>query len=83
MVSSEDQLSGKNSAKINTMISDFRAAWIDLLGARCATDRLRLRYSAQEIARFAEPITLNKSIDAVTAMCEYFSEIRKCLSTKS
>ena len=83
MVSSEDQLSGKDSAKINTMISDLRAAWIDLLGARCATDRLRLRYSAQDVARFAERTTLNKSLDAVTAMCDYFSEIRKYLSTQS
>jgi hypothetical protein len=83
MVSSGEQLSGKDPAKINIMISDLRAAWIDLLGARCATDRLRLRYSAQEVARFAERTTLNKSLDAVNAMCEYFSEIRKHISTQS
>ena len=83
MVSSDEQLSGKDPAKINSMISDLRAAWIDLLGARCATDRLRLRYSAQEVARFAERTTLNKSLDAVNVMCEYFSEIRKHISTQS
>jgi hypothetical protein len=83
MVASDEQLSGKDSAKINTMISDLRAAWIDLLGARCATDRLRLRYSPQEIAQFAERTTLTKSLDAVNAMCEYFAEVRKHISTRS
>ncbi|HEY6182153.1 MAG TPA: hypothetical protein VIW67_07905 [Terriglobales bacterium] len=83
MVASDEQLSGKDSAKINNMISDFRTAWIDLLGARCAIDRLRLRYSAEEVARFAERTTLNKSLDAVNAMCEYFGEIRKHISTQS
>ena len=83
MVSSDDQISGKDPAKINTMISDLRAAWVELLGARCATDRLRLRYSAEEVARFAERATLSKSLDAVHAMCEYFSEIRKYISTQS
>ncbi len=83
MVSSDDQISGKDPAKINTMISDLRSAWIDLLGARCATDRLRLRYSAEDVARFAERTTLNKSIEAVGAMCDYFAEVRKYISTKS
>jgi hypothetical protein len=83
MVASDDQIGGKNSAKVNTMISDLRAAWIELLGARCATDRLRLRYSAQEMARFAERTTLNKSLEAVGAMCEYFMEVRKHISTQS
>ena len=81
MVASDDQIGGKNSAKLNTMISDLRAAWIELLGARCATDRLRLRYSAQEMAHFAERTTLNKSLEAVGAMCEYFAEVRKHIST--
>ena len=83
MVSSDDQISGKDPAKINSMISDLRAAWIDLLSARCATDRLRLRYSAEDVARFAERTTLNKSLDAVHAMCEYFAEVRKYISTQS
>ncbi|HSS99873.1 MAG TPA: hypothetical protein VLK33_22720 [Terriglobales bacterium] len=83
MVSSDDKIGGKDPAKVNTMISDFRAAWIDLLGARCAIDRLRLRYSAEEVAQFAERATLNKSLDAVHAMCDYFSEIRKYISTQS
>lgn len=83
MVSSDDPISSTDPAKINTMISDLRSAWVELLGARCATDRLRLRYSAQEVARFAERATLSKSLDAVHAMCEYFSEVRKYISTQS
>jgi len=79
----DDQISSKNPAKISTMISDLRSAWIDLLGARCATDRLRQRYSAEEMARFAEPATLTKSLDAVDAMCAYFTEVRKYISTQN
>jgi hypothetical protein len=82
MASSDDQSSGKNP-KINTMASDLRSAWIDLLSARCATDRLRQRYSAEELARFAERITLSKSMDAVHAMCDYFAEVRKYISTQN
>jgi hypothetical protein len=83
MVASDEQLSGKDSAKIDTMVSDLRTAWVDLLGARCATDRLRLRYSPEEVARYAELATFNQSLDAVNVMCEYFAEIKKHLSAHS
>ena len=83
MVSSDDQTGSKNSVNVNNIMSDLRSAWIDLLGARCAIDRLRLRYSAQDIARFAERTTLNKSLDAVAGMCEYFAEVRKHVPTQN
>lgn len=83
MIVSKEQLGVKDSTKIDTMISDLRTAWIDLLGARCATDRLRLRYSPEEVARCAERATLNQSLDAVNAMCEYFAEIKKHISAHS
>jgi len=58
------------------MISDLKSAWVEVLSARCATDRLRLRYSPQQIARSADRATLNKTIEAVGAMCSYFSEVQ-------
>jgi hypothetical protein len=58
------------------LVSDLKSAWIELLSARCATDRLRLRYSPQQVARLADRSTLNKTIEAVGAMCSYFSEVQ-------
>jgi len=83
MSSSDEQNGGKDPVKVSTMTSDLRTAWIDLLGARCATDRLRLRYTAQDMARFGERSTLAKSLEAIGAMCEYFTEISKHISTQS
>ena len=39
--------------------------------------------SGKDPAKIAERTTLNKSLDAVNAMCEYFSEVRKYISTQS
>jgi len=83
MASFNDADSDKDLTRITTMISDLRSAWIDLLSARCATDRLRARYSVQEMARFGERATLQKAVDAATAMCEYFTELRKQISSQN
>ena len=72
MVSSNDE----KRADASRLVSDVKSAWIELLSARCATDRLRLRYSPKQIARLADRATLNKTIEAVGAMCSYFSEVQ-------
>jgi hypothetical protein len=69
-------------ADMTRLVSDVRAAWIELLSARCATDRLRLRYSPQQIARLADRATLNKTMDAVGVMCNYFTEVRSHIEAK-
>ena len=58
------------------MISDLKSAWVEILSARCATDRLRFRYSPQQVARTTDRATLNKTIEAVGVMCSYFSEVQ-------
>lgn len=72
MVSCNDE----KRADETRLVSDLKSAWIELLSARCATDRLRLRYSPQQVARLADRSTLNKTIEAVGAMCSYFSEVQ-------
>ncbi len=72
MVSCNDE----KRADETRLVSDLKSAWIELLSARCATDRLRLRYSPQQVARLADRSTLNKTIEAVAAMCSYFSEVQ-------
>lgn len=37
---------------IARLASDLRAAKIELLSAQCATDRLRLQYSVEDIVSF-------------------------------
>jgi hypothetical protein len=57
------------------MNADLRHAQLDLLSARCATDRLRLRYSVEDLARFGEKDVLRKTIGTVSALSEYFLSI--------
>ena len=40
---------------IAQMNADLRHAQLDLLSAECATDRLRLRFSAADLARYPMP----------------------------
>jgi hypothetical protein len=72
MVSCNDE----TRADITRLVSDVKSAWIELLSARCATDRLRMRYSPRQVARLADRTTLNKTLEAVGAMCSYFSEVQ-------
>lgn len=83
MVASDDKPEGIDPVRVTKMISDLRSAWVDLLSARCATDRLRTRYSLEEMARFGERATMDKAVEAVNAMCEYFSDLRKHITSRN
>jgi hypothetical protein len=62
-------------AGIARLISDLRAAKIELLSAQCATDRLRLQYSVAEIVSFGERQTLKGAIASAGALCRFFGSI--------
>lgn len=55
--------------------ADLRQAHLELLSAECATNRLRTRYSAQDIARYAEPEVLRKVIATADALKDYYSSL--------
>ena len=50
------------------MNADLRHAQLDLLSAQCATDRLRLRFSVENLARYGEKDVLRKTIGAAVAL---------------
>jgi len=58
---------------IMQMNSDLRHAQLELLSAQCATDRLRLRFSAESVARHAQRDVLRKAWASASALCEYYN----------
>jgi hypothetical protein len=69
-----NDVSGKQSG-IARLASDIRAAKIELLSAQCATDRLRLQYSVEDIVSFGERQALKGAIASAGALCRFFSSI--------
>jgi hypothetical protein len=61
---------------IAQMNSDLRHAQLDLLSAQCATDRLRLRFSVEDLARYGERDVLRKTIGTAIALHEYYLSIQ-------
>jgi hypothetical protein len=59
------------------MNSELQHAQLELLSAHCATHQLRLRFSADDLARFGQRDVLRKSIQAATALSDYYSSIEK------
>ena len=57
---------------IAQMNSELRHAQLDLLSAQCATDRLRLRFSVEDLARYGERDVLRKTIGTAVALHEYY-----------
>ncbi len=54
---------------------EVAAAGVEVLSAHCAADRIRLQYSAQDIATFGERSTLKKAIASAEALYRFFSQI--------
>jgi hypothetical protein len=59
------------------MNSELQHAQLELLSAHCATHQLRLRYSAEDLARFGRRDILRKSFEAATALSQYYGAIEK------
>lgn len=62
---------------IVNMNSELRHAQLELLSAHCATHQLRLRFSADDLARFGQRDVLRKSVQAASALSEYYASIEK------
>jgi len=61
-------------ARMNT---ELRQAQLEILSAQCATDRLRLRYSAEDVARHAQRDVLRKAWSSANALFEYYNSVVK------
>jgi hypothetical protein len=55
--------------------ADVASASVELLSAHCATDRIRLQYSPQDIAAFGERHSLRRAIASAEAVCRFFAQI--------
>lgn len=64
------------------MNAEIRHAELELLSAQCATDRLRLRFSVDDIASFGQQDVLQKAIRAATALNDYYSSIHARLPNR-
>ena len=58
------------------MNAELRHAQLDLLSAQCATDRLRLRFSIEDLARYGEKDVLRKTIGTAVALNDYYVSIQ-------
>jgi hypothetical protein len=57
------------------MNAELRHAQLEMLSAQCATDRLRLRYSADDLVRNAQRDVLRKAWSSANALFEYYNSI--------
>jgi len=60
---------------IAQMNSELQHAQLELLSAHCASQQLRLRFSADDLARFGQRDILHKCVQAATALSEYYASI--------
>ena len=65
------------------MNAELRHARLELLSAECATHQLRLRFSTQDLARYAEQDLLRKAIDSAAALNEFYASIERQIPTAS
>jgi hypothetical protein len=71
---------GDDRVAIVQMNKELRQAQLELLSAECATNRLRLRFSLEDIACFGEPDALRKALASATALKDYYSSIARRVS---
>jgi hypothetical protein len=64
---------------VDRLKADLSAAGVELLSAHCATDRVRLRYSPQDIVTFGERQALQRSIASAEALHRFFANIESHL----
>jgi len=62
---------------IMKMNAELQHAQLELLSAECATDRLRLRFSPENVASYGERDVLRKSVASATALKDYYSYIAR------
>ena len=79
MVVPDDSGDHLASAQMN---AELRHAQLEMLSAQCATDRLRLRYTADDLARHAQRDVLRKAWSSANALFEYYNSIVNQLSDR-
>ncbi|HUA15447.1 MAG TPA: hypothetical protein VMG31_09125 [Verrucomicrobiae bacterium] len=65
----------RKQVDVARLTADLAAAAVELLSAQCASDRIRLQYSPQDIVKFGDPQTLHRALNSVEALNRFFSQI--------
>jgi hypothetical protein len=65
----------KKQIDIARLKADVAAASIELLSAHCATDRVRLQYSPQDVVAYGERRALQRAVSSAEALHRFFSQI--------
>jgi hypothetical protein len=68
----DDPLEGVSVIQLN---SELRHAQLELVSAHCATHQLRLRYSADDLARFGHRDLLRRSAEAASALHQFYQGV--------
>lgn len=63
--------------------AELRNAQLELLSAECATDRLRLRYSAELVVRHGQRDVLRKAVASAAALHEYYGDVARHVADPS
>ncbi len=69
------QLGSKKQVDVVRLKADLAAAGVEILSAHCAVDRVRLRYSPQDVVSFADHSALKKAINSSVALYRFFTQI--------
>ncbi len=69
------QSGSKKQVDVARLKADLAAASVELLSAHCATDRIRLQYSPQDVVACADPVALRKAVASAEALFRFFSQI--------
>lgn len=68
---------GDERVAIAQMNSELHNAQLELLSAECATDRLRLRFSADDVSRYGQQEVVRKAVASAAALHEYYGNIAR------
>lgn len=61
------------------VVTDLHAAYVELLSAVCAIDRVRMRHTYEDIANYCEPTLVSNTIRSANSICQYISKLEKHL----
>lgn len=64
-----------NQPGIARLLSDLRAAKVELPNQQCAIDRLRRQHCVTDIVSFGEPQSLKSAITSAESLCPFFSSV--------
>lgn len=73
------QLANKKQVDIVRLKADLTAAGVEVLSAQCATDRVRLQYSLEDLLNHGERNVVKKAAASADVLHRFFSQLEEQL----